>query len=99
TDRAAPDAPFDSIIVPQNSSLQTLADIQGKKVGVFPGSTGTNVLKYTMRKKGLDPSQTTFLQLTGANQLSALESGSIDALFAYEPTFTIAMQKLHTRVI
>ncbi len=84
---------FDDILVKGNSTIKKLSDLKGKKIGVFPGTTGTNFLKKYFEEKGIDFSKIEFVQLPPPSQLQALESGSIDALHAYEPSLTIGVEK------
>lgn len=86
-------APFDALIVKEDSPIKTLSELSGKKIGVFPGSTATNLLKKYLKDKGVNVSSITFVPIPPANQLMALIKGSIDALHAYEPTTAIAMAK------
>src|SRR3989344_1148510 len=87
-----PETPFDSLIVKTGSSLNSLKDLEGKKIGVFPGSTATNLLKKFLSDNNVDTSKIEFIQIVPANQLPALYEGSIDVLHAYEPTTAIALQ-------
>ena len=87
-----PQTPFDSLIVKQNSILNSLEDLEGKKIGVFPGSTATNLLKKFLSDNNIDISKIEFIQIVPPNQLPALYEGSIDVLHAYEPTTAIALQ-------
>ncbi len=84
--------PFDSIIVKKDSELNSLLDLKEKKIGVFPGSTATGLLKNFLAKNNIDASKIEFIQIIPANQLPALYSNSIDALHSYEPTTAIALQ-------
>jgi ABC-type nitrate/sulfonate/bicarbonate transport system substrate-binding protein len=86
-------APFDALLVKEDSSIRTLSDLSGKRIGVFPGSTATNLLKKYLKDQGVDVSSIAFVPLPPANQLTALIEGSVDALHAYEPTTAIAMAK------
>ncbi len=52
-----------------------------------------NFLKKYLETKGVDYTGTEFVQLPPPNQLQALESGAIDALFSYEPNYTIGVEK------
>jgi len=88
-----PQAPFDALLVKTESPIKGLADLAGKKVGVFPGSTATRLLKKHLSDKGVDVSETTFIPIPAQNMLAALVGGSIDALHAYEPTTAIALTK------
>ncbi|MFB3916619.1 MAG: ABC transporter substrate-binding protein [Terriglobales bacterium] len=73
------------IVVKSNSPIVTLKDLQGKKLGVFPGTSATRMLSAFLQKNGVDPQQVVFVQLPPSAQVSSLESGAIDALFAYDP--------------
>lgn len=84
--------PFDSILVPQDSPIQTLEDLKGKKLVVFPGTTATNLVKVFLKRKGIDPASVQYVPLPPSSHLSSLQSGGVDALFAYEPTVTSALQ-------
>lgn len=86
------ETPFDSLIVKQTSSLSSLKDLEGRKIGVFPGSTATNLLKKFLSDNNIDISKIEFIQIVPPNQLPALYEGSIDVLHAYEPTTAIALQ-------
>ena len=91
--------PFDSVIVKKNSNINNLKDLENKKIGVFPGSTATNLLKSYLNEKGVDTDKIEFVQIVPANQLPALYSGSIDALHSYEPTTAIAVESDNVRII
>jgi len=94
-----PQAPFDALLVKDASLIKVIADLAGKKVGVFPGSTATHLLKKHLSDKSVDVSKTTFIPVPPPNMLAALVEGSIDALHAYEPTTAIAMSKGGVRQI
>jgi ABC-type nitrate/sulfonate/bicarbonate transport system substrate-binding protein len=85
--------PYDSIITKEESLIHGIADLAGKKIGVFQGTTATNTLKAFFKDKGIDDSSMQFVQLAPAEHLAALASGSIDALYTYEPAVTIALDK------
>lgn len=86
-----PEKPFDRILVKTNSSISTLADLSGKRVALIPGTTALNAMKAFLKKHGVDPATISFVQLAPPAQLPALQTGSVDALYAYEPLLTIAL--------
>lgn len=99
TDLQYVDKPFDQIIVMPSSPIQFLNDLADKKIGVFPGSTATAFIKdYLYAKNSVDISKIEFIQIPPQEQLQALEAGSIDALYAYEPNATYALVKMEARV-
>lgn len=85
--------PFDTLLVKEDSSLQTLTDLSGKKIGVFPGSTATNLLKKHLGDNKIDVATITFVPIPPPTQLAALLEGSVDAIHAYEPTTAIALSE------
>jgi NitT/TauT family transport system substrate-binding protein len=86
--------PFLFILAGKNdSSIKTLADLEGKTVGMFPGSTTQAQLRHALKTVGVDPSTVNMQPIAAAQQLGALSAGSVDALFALEPTATIGELK------
>ena len=85
------DAPFDSIVVRKESPIETLNGLEGRKVGVFPGTTATRLLKDFLVGKGINTAAMEFIQIVPQNQLPALYTGSVDALHSYEPATAIAL--------
>ncbi len=85
---------FDDLLVKKDSPIKTVIDLAGKKIGVFPGTTGMNFTKKYLADKGVDISKIEFIQLPPPNQLTALEAGSVDVLHAYEPNLTLAIEKM-----
>ena len=88
-----PETPFDALLVKEGSAIKSLSDLAGKKIGVFPGSTATNLLKKYLSDKGVDISKTLFLPTPPPNLLTALIKGSVDVIHPYEPTTAIALSK------
>lgn len=85
--------PFDEVVVKNGSPIASLADLAGKKVGVFPGSTATAFLKDYLKNHGVDISKIEFVQIPAGNQIQAFEAGSIDALYSYQPNLAIILVK------
>ncbi len=76
--------PFDALLVKKGSSIKSLKDLEGKKIGVFPGTTSTNFTKQYLKNENIDVIDIQFVQTPPAAMLQALDAGSIDALHAYE---------------
>jgi len=85
--------PFDALLVKEDSPIKTLSDLSGRRIGIFPGSTAINLLKKYLSDKGVDISAITFVPIVPANHLAALLEGSVDVIYAYEPTIAIALSK------
>ena len=86
-----PQKPFDALLVKEGSPIEGLSDLSGKRIGVFPGSTATNLLKKYLKDKGIDVSAITFVPMSPQEHLAALLQGQVDVIFAYEPTIAIAL--------
>src|SRR5512147_563084 len=78
------------IVVKSSSPVQTLKDLKGKKVGVFPGTSATRLVSAFLQRNGVDAGSITFVQLPTSAQVSSLESGAVDALFSYDPLILTA---------
>jgi ABC-type nitrate/sulfonate/bicarbonate transport system substrate-binding protein len=91
--RVSEQHPLDGLIVKTAASINNLDDLKGRKIAVLPGTTATHAMQAFLKQKGIAPESVQFIQLPPSSQLSALESGSVDALLAYEPTLTIALRQ------
>ncbi|HVX91036.1 MAG TPA: ABC transporter substrate-binding protein [Candidatus Paceibacterota bacterium] len=93
------DKPFDLILVKKDSPIKTVADLAGKKLALIPGTTAMNAMKAYLKKNNVDSASINYVQLAPPSQLSALQADAVDALYAYEPTVTIALDQGGYRAI
>ncbi len=82
---------LDKIIVKEASPIHAVEGLRGKKIGVFPGTAPSHMLSAFFKKHGVDPATISMVQLPPQAQIASLESGAVDALFAYEPVTTTAL--------
>jgi len=97
-----PSKPTESIygvMVPANSSIRKLSDLAGKSAGWETGSVGQYFALQALKKAHVRSSSVTFVNLTAANALSALNSGKVDALFSSDPYLSIGQALFHDKVI
>ncbi len=82
-------------IVPLNSSLKTLSDLKGKKLGILAGTIQwQTIAREILSQNGLDMDKDlTIVELAPPVQIQALSSGQVDALLAVEPIPTTAINK------
>ena len=99
TSRIVPGSSFDGIVVKPNSSIKTFDGLTNKKVGVFPGSTAKNTLisVFHLAYPNVQPPKA--IPIDPKLQLTAFGSDDIDALYAYEPTLSLAISKFNGRLI
>ncbi|QMU65111.1 MAG: transporter substrate-binding domain-containing protein [Flavobacteriaceae bacterium] len=90
---------FDAVVVKQNSSIQNLQDLAGKKIGGFPGTTAKVSFLQLFKEKFSELEQPEFIQLTPNLHIQSLKTGDIDALFAYEPVLSTGIVNHNFRTI
>jgi ABC-type nitrate/sulfonate/bicarbonate transport system substrate-binding protein len=97
------DDPFDGVFVRQDSPIQSLAELAGKRVGGFPGTTAKSTLSYLLQRDFGATHVPVWIPLPPNLQIEALASGDIDALYTYEPVRTraelVGMRTLHGSVV
>lgn len=84
---------FDAIVVRKDSKIQSLEDLSGKKVGIFPGSTSRNFLNFIFKRDYPELPLPEFIDITPSAHIQQLEGGHIDALYTYEPNLTTGIVK------
>ena len=83
------EAPLTGIVVPAGSGANTLEDLRGKRVGVFPGPAASTLFGIVFSHHGLERDRDVqFVELPPNLQASAFRAGEIAALATYEPTVT-----------
>lgn len=73
------------ILVKDNSSIKTLADLKGKKVGFSKGSSSHYLIIKALKKAGLKYSDITPAFLNPGDARVAFEKGDIDAWVVWDP--------------
>lgn len=77
------------LTVPTGSSYKSLKDLKGKRIGLTKGSTDEIALEATMKKEGLKWSDFTLINLQPPEKATALKTGGVDAVEAWEPVPSI----------
>jgi len=83
----------DYIIVKKDSKILSIKQLEGKKIGVYPGSVQKALLKIIMQQNGVSEKKYKRIELPPTIQLSALKSGSVDALLTYDQIAILAIEK------
>jgi NitT/TauT family transport system substrate-binding protein len=71
--------------------IRSVADLKGKRVGIFPTLAYKAILEALLRKSGVDPGSVTIQQTDAPLQPQLLASGGVDALFTIDPAGTAAI--------
>src|SRR6476659_9443852 len=87
------------ILVPANSSIRTIADLRGKRIGFAKGTSAHNVLIATLEKAGLSYEDITPVYLSPPDAGPAFANGSIEAWAIWDPYFAIGETKQGGRIL
>jgi len=83
----------------KDSGINTLADLKGKRIGYFKGSTAHYGLMMALRQQGIRLDQVTLLDMPPAEQLAALAKKDIDAAMVWEPWMQRMVHEANARII
>lgn len=89
----------EGILVPQDSAIQTVADLKGKKVGVAKGSSANAFLAYALEGAGLAWEDVEATWLLPADAKAAFDGGSVDAWAIWDPYAAVAEDTSNARSI
>ncbi|CAN0576932.1 unnamed protein product, partial [Ectocarpus sp. 12 AP-2014] len=89
----------EAIVVPEDSSIQTVEDLAGKRIGVQRGSSANYLLVAALDAAGLEFSDVTAAYLTPADARGAFVNNNIDAWSVWDPYLTSAEFDLNARVL
>src|ERR1700724_1882341 len=87
------------ILVPANSTIRSVADLKGKRVGFTKGSSSHNIIVQTLEKAGLTYADIAPVYLTPPDAGPAFANGSIDAWSIWDPYFAIGETRQNGRVL
>ena len=79
-----------AILVPKNSTIRTLADLKGRRIGFQKGSSAHYLVVRALDKGGLQWSDITPLYLTPSDARAAFEKGALDAWGIWDPYYAAA---------
>lgn len=74
-----------AVVAGADSGIVTPADMEGKTIGMASGSGVLIAIQECCKEYGIDFSSLQFITLTSADQLAALDNGSIDMMACWEP--------------
>lgn len=82
---------FASLVVPEDSDAESIADLEGQRVAVNTlNNINDTVLKEGMRQEGGDQDSMELVEVAFPEMGGQLESGNVDAIMAVEPFATLA---------
>ena len=95
-----PEGPYSQgLLARKDADIHRPADLRGKRVGVFKGSTAQFGLLMLMRQHGLQRHSLTIVFLTPEEQMAALKENRIDAAMVWEPWMQRMIHGVGARLI
>jgi sulfonate transport system substrate-binding protein len=88
-----------AILVPRDSPIRSLADLQGRRIGLQKGSSSHYLVLRALEKGGLQWSDITPLYLAPSDARAAFEKGALDAWAIWDPYYAAAEIDGHARVL
>lgn len=83
--RSSSDKHYYALLTRPDSVIRSAADLKGKKVAVQPGSGAHLFLFLLLNQNGLKPADINMVNLPAPDQQTALETGNVDAVAAWQP--------------
>jgi sulfonate transport system substrate-binding protein len=88
-----------AIVVPEASTIKTIAELKGKKIAVTKGAGSHYLLLAALAKSGLRFKDITPAYLTPADGRAAFVSNNVDAWVAWDPFLTSALHQTKGRTL
>ncbi|OAF19708.1 sulfonate ABC transporter substrate-binding protein [Bradyrhizobium neotropicale] len=87
------------ILVPKDSSIRSITELKGKRIGFTKGSSAHNIVVQTLEKAGLTYADIAPVYLTPPDAGPAFANGSIEAWAIWDPYFAIGETKQNGRIL
>ncbi|HEU4329360.1 MAG TPA: sulfonate ABC transporter substrate-binding protein [Roseiflexaceae bacterium] len=94
-----PNPRSNAVIVPQDSPIQSVAELKGKKVAVAKGSSSHYLLVRALQEAGLTYADITPVFLQPGDARNALAGKSVDAWVIWDPFLAVALKEGNTRAL
>lgn len=85
--------PLSMLMVKKDSSISSIKDLKGKRIGILPTLAYKAWLGVILKENGISVDDVTIQNVAPAMTTSALESGTVDAMFTIDPAVTTTIQK------
>ncbi|KQQ40218.1 ABC transporter substrate-binding protein [Duganella sp. Leaf126] len=89
----------EAIVVPQASTVRSVADLKGKKIVLNKGSNVHYLLVKALEKAGVAYRDVQVIYLPPADARAAFERGSVDAWVIWDPFLAAAEKQIGARVL
>lgn len=88
-----------AVVARPGAGIRAAEDLPGKRIGVVVGGTGDEYLRVLLRKHNVPVERVQLLNVPAGNHLAALQNATVDAISAWEPFPTLALEKVKGSVL
>ncbi|MFN9517225.1 MAG: aliphatic sulfonate ABC transporter substrate-binding protein, partial [Pseudanabaena sp.] len=96
---SAPKDSSSALLVKEDSPIQTIADLKGKKVAFAKGSSANYLIVKILESGGVNWEDITPVYLAPADARAAFEQGNVDAWVIWDPFYALVQDKSKVRII
>ncbi len=89
----------EAIVVPEDSNVQSVADLAGRNLAYSPGSSANYFAVQALETEGLTLDDVESVPLQPADARAAFQGGSLDAWAIWDPFMTAAVAELGARIV
>jgi sulfonate transport system substrate-binding protein len=94
-----PNAKNGGLLVPKDSTAQTIADLKGKKIAFLKSTNSYTGFLHAIKEAGLKESDFQIVEISGPAANKAFETGQVDAYYSIDPNMADLVEKTGGRVI
>ena len=80
--------PLEALVVPSDSSINSVKDMAGQKVGLVTGSDAHYGMVKALRANDMDENSVNMLGMAPPQQIAGMQSGDLAAVYLWEPFLT-----------
>jgi ABC-type nitrate/sulfonate/bicarbonate transport system substrate-binding protein len=89
----------EGIVARNDSGIDTIADLKGKRIGYYRGSSAHYGIMMILRQFGIHLDQVKLLDMSPEKQMAALKNREIDAAIVWEPWIQKMLHVANTKLI
>ncbi|WP_347169487.1 aliphatic sulfonate ABC transporter substrate-binding protein [Pseudomonas salmasensis] len=89
----------EAVLVPKASTVQTVAELKGKRVALLKGSSAHNLFLKSLLRAGLQWKDVNVVYLSPSDGRAAFEQGKVDAWVVWDPYYSAAVIDGSARVL
>lgn len=89
----------EAVLVPNTSTIQSVAELKGKRVALLKGSSSHNLFLKSLLRAGLQWKDVNVVYLSPSDGRAAFEQGKVDAWVIWDPYYSAAVVDGAARVL